>query len=71
MIIIIKSKKRHLHERVKNDIYMKETAEQKWFGAFTIAQSEDKQMAADVCKLLQKCGYQTQFLKTSNDLLRS
>ncbi|XP_067056937.1 uncharacterized protein [Acropora muricata] len=40
--------------QVNNNIYMKETAEQKWLGAFTTAQSEDKQMAADVCKLLQK-----------------
>ena len=31
---------------------MKETAEQKWLGAFTTAQREDKQMTADVCKLL-------------------
>ena len=34
--------------QVKNNIYMKETAEQKWLGAFTTAQREDKQMAADV-----------------------
>ena len=40
--------------QVKNDIYMKETAEQKWLGVFTTAQSQDQQMAADVCKLLQK-----------------
>ena len=40
--------------QVRNDMYMKETAEQKWLGAFTTAQSKDKQMAADVCKLLQK-----------------
>lgn len=33
---------------------MKETSEQKWLGAFTTAQSEDKEMATDVCKLLQK-----------------
>ena len=34
---------------------MKETAEQKWFGAFTTAQSEDKEiMTTDACKLLQK-----------------
>ena len=33
---------------------MKETAEQKWLGVFTTGQSEDKQMAADACKLLQK-----------------
>ena len=40
--------------QVKNNICMKEIVEQKWLGAFTTAQSEDKQMAADVCKLLQK-----------------
>ena len=40
--------------QAKNSIYMKETAEQKWLGAFTTAQSEDKEMATDVCKLLQK-----------------
>ena len=33
---------------------MKETAEQKWLGVFTIAQREDKEMATNVCKLLQK-----------------
>ena len=30
---------------------MKETAGQKWLGAFTKAQSDEKEMAADVCKL--------------------
>ncbi|XP_068675406.1 uncharacterized protein [Montipora capricornis] len=40
--------------QAKNSIYMKETSEQKWLGAFTTAQSEDKEMATDVCKLLQK-----------------
>ena len=33
---------------------MKETTEQKWLGAFTTAQSENKEMATDVCKLLQE-----------------
>ena len=33
---------------------MKETSEHKWLGAFTTAQSEDKEMSTDVCKLLQK-----------------
>ena len=40
--------------QAKNSIYMKETAEQKWLGAFTTAQGEDKEMATDVRKLLQK-----------------
>ena len=31
--------------QAKNSIYMKETAEQKWLGAFTTPQSEDKEMA--------------------------
>ena len=44
----------NLLTQVRIDIYMKETREQKWLGAFMTAQSEDKQMAADVCKLLQK-----------------
>ena len=39
--------------QTKNSIYMKETTEQKWLGAFTTAQSEDKEIAIDVCKLLQ------------------
>ena len=38
--------------QAKSSIYMKETAEQKWLGAFTTAQSEDKEMATS--KLLQK-----------------
>ena len=38
----------------KKNIYTKETTEQEWLGAFTTAQTEDKEMAADVCKLLQK-----------------
>ena len=40
--------------QAKSSIRMKETTEQKWLGAFTTAQSEDKEMATDVCKLLQK-----------------
>ena len=40
--------------QVKNNIYMKETAEQKWLGVFTTAQRKDKEMATNVCKLLQK-----------------
>ena len=40
--------------QAKNSIYMKETAEQKWLGAFTITQNEDKEMATDTCKVLQK-----------------
>ena len=40
--------------QAKYSIFMKETTEQKWLGAFTTAQSEDKEMATDVCKLLQK-----------------
>ena len=39
--------------QAKNSIYMKEATEQKWLGAFTVAQSEDKEMTTDVCKLLQ------------------
>ena len=35
--------------QAKNSIYMKETAEQKWLGAFTITQNEDKEMATDTC----------------------
>ena len=40
--------------QAKTSMFMKETTEQKWLGAFMTAQSEDKEMATDVCKLLQK-----------------
>ena len=39
--------------QAKNSIYMKETTEQKWLGAFSTAQRKDKEMATGVCKLLQ------------------
>jgi len=40
--------------QAKNNIYLKETTQQKWLGAFTTIQGEDVEMAKDVCKLLQK-----------------
>ena len=57
IIEVQQASKKHISNflnQVKNNMYMKEAAEQKWFGAFTTAQSKDKQMAADVCKILQK-----------------
>ena len=49
---------------------MKETTEQKWRGAFTTGQSKDKEMATDVCKLLQKWRNIPDFVYSVNTNLR-
>ena len=60
----------HFLTQAKNSIYMKETTEQKWLGAFTTAQSKDKEMATDVCKLLQNWSYIPDIVYSVNTNLR-
>jgi hypothetical protein len=40
--------------QAKNNMLTKEITQQKWLGAFTTMQLEDKEMATDACKILRK-----------------